>query len=379
MSDTDIYPLFLELLRSALWKKPADPALFHNLGEEAWQSLFEYSITQSATALVVDGISTLPLDCVPPRQVSIDMLLSVDNVEEANAKLNRVLAKVSDDYVSQGLPFILLKGQGNALYYPDPTHRSPGDIDLFFYRDGDCEKAKRWAEKNGYPFEKENVKHSGYHYDGLLIEIHHAAMHFLYRKYNKRFRNKVEEIVRDNQLETIQICDTIVKVFPAEWNAFYVFAHLFHHFISNGIGLKQVCDWLLMLSARRNDIDKERFTAMARRFDLLKPMRVFARLGVKYLGASPDIFPFELGEDSRFTDLVMDDVLRGGNFGYHRAEYQKHKLSLTLKHKWYNYSYRVSRAFLFVGMSFYHIALRPLYEIYYFFERQCKKKMRNKN
>jgi hypothetical protein len=370
MNSSDI--LFLELLRSAIWKQPANPAMFAHTDEETWRSLFEYAATQSAAALITDGVSTLPPNCAPPRLVSIDLLLYTDNVEEQNAKFNRVLAKISDDYASLGLPFILLKGQGNALYYPNPAHRNSGDIDLFFYGDGDYEKAKQWVAKNGYPCEEETLYHLGYHYDGIIIEIHNCLKYFTNEKYNKPLKDKVDAVIGGNMLETIKIGETTVKVLPAGFNAFYVFEHFFHHFTHTGIGVRQICDWLLLLSARHGDINKEAFTATARQFDLLKPMRVFAHAAIKYLGAQPDIFPFDLGADSRFSDLVMNDVLRGGDFGYHHSGIGG-KLEQSLRQKWHRYIYSLRRASLFAGMSSQHIAWLPIHKILVFLKAQSLK------
>lgn len=374
MDPSTLHNLFLELLRSAVWQRPANAGLFRGMGEEAWKSLADYSLKQSAVALIADAVSSLPPDSVPPKAVSIGLLLYADKIEESNQKLNRALGAISKDYESLGLPFVLLKGQGNAWYYPNPLHRSPGDLDLLFYRPGDYEKAKQWVVENEYRREEETLHHLGYYYKGVSVEIHHLLIYFTNEKYNKPLKGRFDEIIRRDKLETLRIDDYLINVLPAGFNAFYVFEHLFHHFIHTGIGVRQLCDWMLLLSARRSDIHRDDFTALARQFDLLNPMRVFAHACIKYLGAPPDIFPFDIGKDSRFSDLVMEDILYGGNFGFHREGFGP--IDKKLKHKWHRYKQSVRRAWIFGKMSPAHIYYLPVNKFRVFLKARLMKMRR---
>ena len=40
-------------------------------------------------------------------------------------------AKVCRNFEQEGFRCCILKGQGNALLYPDPYMRTPGDIDIY--------------------------------------------------------------------------------------------------------------------------------------------------------------------------------------------------------------------------------------------------------
>lgn len=44
-----------------------------------------------------------------------------------------------------------------------------------------------------------------------------------------------------------EVEDQKVAMFNATFNAFYVFMHLYHHFLQVGVGLRQVCDWMLIM------------------------------------------------------------------------------------------------------------------------------------
>lgn len=125
--------LFLELLSAAIWQQKPDTSLFKETDEATWKSVVQYARKQSVPALIADGMGMLPSDLQPPRTIRLSLALAADKTEQLNLLLNNTLAKVSADYLAAGFPFILLKGQGNARYYPNPLHRNPGDLDLFLY------------------------------------------------------------------------------------------------------------------------------------------------------------------------------------------------------------------------------------------------------
>lgn len=376
MKETIVHSLFLELLKSAIWNKPADYTKFQHIDGHTWQSIFKYSLTQASAALITDAISSLPEEYMPPRSVLIDCMVVSQKIEDANYHLDNVLKTLVRDYESLNLPFILLKGQTNAIYYPNPSHRSSGDIDLYFYREGDYYKVKKWISDNGYECEEETLYHQAYYYENELIEAHNTIIYFSNEKYIKILESKVDEIIRDDSFQTIQINGVSVKVFPVEFNTFYVFGHLFHHFVHTGIGFRQICDWLLILKNRHSDIDNNRFTALAKQFDLLNPMRVFAHACIKYLDASPEIFPFDIGNDTPYSDLVMDDVLKGGNFGNYRPEVNG-QLSKKLNERWHRYKITVKRVSTFRKMSPEHIGTLPIKKLIVFVKDKMMKRDRS--
>ena len=51
--------------------------------------------------------------------------------KELNERLDAAVVQVTRQFEKDGFPNCVLKGQGNALMYPIPEQRSPGDIDLW--------------------------------------------------------------------------------------------------------------------------------------------------------------------------------------------------------------------------------------------------------
>lgn len=141
--------LFLELLRSAIWNRPADENLFRQVTPSLWKEAIGLAESQRVNALFYDGVMTLPAALRPEKKELYSLFLQAEATEKQNKGLNDELANLALEYGRMGCPFVLLKGQGNAILYPKPEHRAPGDIDLFLYRKGDYEKANEWAKKKG--------------------------------------------------------------------------------------------------------------------------------------------------------------------------------------------------------------------------------------
>ena len=84
MNRSDIYPLFLELLVSAIRNRPVKESLFENVSEETWSLLVRYAGIQRVNALIADGVAKLPEVYAPPRSLAVLLLLHAEKIEAAN-------------------------------------------------------------------------------------------------------------------------------------------------------------------------------------------------------------------------------------------------------------------------------------------------------
>ena len=89
------------------------------------------------------------------------------------------------------------------------------------------------------------------------------------------------------------------------------------HFIHGGVGLRQVCDWALFLSARSADIDKERLSREIRFLHMEKFWRLFGGIAVDYLGLSGNSFPDFFFIGKKEMRRAMNLILETGNFGHY--------------------------------------------------------------
>lgn len=347
---SDTQHLFLELLRSAIWDRKPQSTLFESVSPETWGDILTIARQQSLQALIADRILVLPEAQLPPYDTLATLLTQIRRNEARNLKLNKTIVDIHKEYSVLNIPFVLLKGQANALCYPNPLLRSSGDIDLFLYNEGDYDKANQWVKEQGYIYHVDDRDgHRAYEIGDVVIENHKFITFFEKKKYNTTLQGLLKDIVAQNNFEEIRINGLAVRILPPEMNGFYIFLHFFFHFIHGGVGYRQFCDWVLFLYAHHGQIDDDRFEALAKSFDVLYPMQLFAQAAIKYLNAPESIFPISLIPESRYSGMIVEEIFKGGNFGFHHTPYQKNYKTWT--RRWLIFRNTVSKTIRFGAMA----------------------------
>ena len=357
MSNLTIRHLFLHLLSAAIWGKPANATLFEELNTNTWKGIADMARRQTVSALIADKALSLPKESLPPKALRLQFMVMIKQTEELNKKMIQVLADVSEAYQEADFSFCLLKGLSNGVNYPSPLLRNAGDIDLLFYKKEDYEKGKLWCKERGIEIEDADHIHYAFDKDGIRIENHKRITYFDNKKYDNLFKKWEEELSKQENFTTVQINNLTVKQLPVEMNAFFIFQHMFRHFVHLGVGFRQYCDWLLFLAKHKDEIDAVLFTKIAESYSLLYPMQLFARAAVEYLDTPESIFPFEVIESEKHANWIIEDILHSGNFGFHRPGKQRPREKM--RGMWFSYKTTVRRSIKFGAIAPEHIRILP--------------------
>ena len=344
-------------MSAAIWDKPADADLFKGLSMDTWSGIVDMARRQTVSALIADKALSLPKESLPPRELNFQFIIMIEQTEALNRKMISVLSNLAIEFKDNNFKFCLLKGLANGMNYPSPLLRNAGDIDIFLYQKGDFQRSKEWITEQEFEINDNHNIHYSFNKDGVLIENHQHITYFDNKKYNSLFRKWEEELIEKDNFSSIQIDDLSVQQLPVEMNAFFIFQHMFHHFVHLGVGFRQFCDWLLFLSKHKDEIDSDSFTAIAQSYALLYPMQVFARAAVKYLDTPVAIFPFEMIADDTHADWITSDILHSGNFGFHRPGKQRPKEKL--RGMWFSYKTTIRRSIKFGVISPEHSKILP--------------------
>lgn len=121
---------FLELLRAGLWGVAPESDNFKPDSID-WQAVLRIAKEQTMMAVVADGIETLPKELWPPKEVMMKLAMMRLKIEQTHVLLNSTIAQIVRALDAQGVPSVLLKGQGIAQNYLSPESRTCGDIDLY--------------------------------------------------------------------------------------------------------------------------------------------------------------------------------------------------------------------------------------------------------
>lgn len=108
------------------------------------------------------------------------------------------------------------------------------------------------------------------------------------------------------------------------FNAFYVFNHMWHHYLAGGVGLRQVCDWTMFLHSRAGKLDFTYLSQLLSEMKLMGPWQTFGCIVVNFLGLPKEEFPFYDSNFNKRSQKVLNRILKEGNFGRQTAFVRKH-------------------------------------------------------
>lgn len=337
---------FMALLRAGLWGKEADAELFRD-GVD-WKTVFSLAKQQSVLALVANVVlndsalvETLPAGMKERLKAFVLVNLSTHSM------LNNTLVQVVSTLNGSGIDSVLLKGQGIARNYPVPELRACGDIDIYVGQENylkACDvlgAVASWRE-DGEPME--NTKHYDIRIGKTTVEIHRFSDVNASKRLDRIYQGYSDEGL-SRGLRVLDFAGTQVNTPADDFNAFYIFNHLWHHFATSGVGLRQFCDWMLFLHNHKDGIDLVKLRQIIVDMDLMRPWQAFGCVLVDVLGMPADEFPFYDASASGKVGRIMRHVFEEGNFGQERSMYGDRRGE--------SYLYRKVKSFLLhAGRSF---------------------------
>ena len=243
---------YLELLRICLKDKPEITEKLINLsdGHIDWIDLLNFAARQGVIGIYWRGIELLFKSPIPLNKPNDDEVMEwwgeVNDIKKRNEELFKKTAFVSNTFKKEGFDNCILKGQGNALMYPDPYLRTPGDIDIWLK--GSKKNIISYIHKF-YPEEEGARLHIHFPiFKNVSIEVHYTPRVLDNYFSNKQLQNYFRE-VQDQQMNN-QIELPIGKSIPVptpEFNIILQLTHIYRHFIYESITLKHLVDYYYAL------------------------------------------------------------------------------------------------------------------------------------
>lgn len=317
------YPLF-DILRTALFGQSKGFQHKVNLID-----VLDEAEKQAVVPLVFQTLAEASVKL--PSETVFQQVIAQQQVVYRNMLLNEQVVSLAKLFQKHEVNYAIVKGQTVASYYPEPKLRQSGDVDFF-------------CDENNYPkavdaIQKEwgvNVKncngefHDAFDYNGVDFEMHHTLTHF----YDKNKDSYWKNILAETLHSTVNINDCNVNTLHPTIHSLYIFLHLYHHLLELGVGLRQFCDWAMILHACKDDIDHEAIKKHLKVFGMEKAFRACGAILVRDLGLPANEFTYELTDyDMRYADKILDIVFYRGNMGHYnkRGGFHgwKHKLEST--------------------------------------------------
>lgn len=335
--------VFFSILRSGMWGNPVEIPE----GFDGWDRVVRLAKTQSVLGVAGDVmLSDERISESMPVDMKGKLRSFMMNNMMTHAKLNSVLAHVVSSLRNAGVPSVLLKGQGLASYYPKPELRQCGDIDLYVGQENYA-KAYDVLKPLASEIDDRKAMDVGKHYHvsfgRIMIEVHRYCNEYPSKKLNDKFQAISKEGL-SRGLVSFEAGGVRVDTPSDTFNAFYVFDHLFHHFLTSGIGFRQICDWMRFLYVRKDGIDKDGLRRLIEDMGMEAPWKAFGCVLVDVLGMPSEDFPLYDPSYEGKVDPIVRRILEEGNFGKERDVYKK-RGSVYLLNKTRSFIAHVGRTF----------------------------------
>ena len=243
---------FFQLLRLAIGTSSEIP----DVKPEEWAAIYEMVKKQSLLGIAFDGIEKMGNAVRMDSDLLMTWIGRCKQIERRNLQLNEAVVKVSEYFKKNGFEACILKGQGNALMYPKPLHRTPGDIDVWV--SGKDSDVIRFVHSVA-PDEKASYHHIDFPaYKGIPIEVHYRPCYLQNLVCNRRLQRFFGEWAEEQFSHRVDGEFGSFAVPTGRFNVVYQLGHVFGHLFQEGIGLRQILDYYFVV----NDFGKvkERFS-----------------------------------------------------------------------------------------------------------------------
>lgn len=365
--------LFYELIRLSLGngngfsRKPT---------EQEWWDMFLMSEKHSLQGVSYHGLQRIDnKEHWPPTDLVIQWMGVCTQIEHRNRIVNKQCVEIQEEFRKEGFQSCILKGQGNLLMYEDLNPqlallRQPGDIDVWV--EGGFEKVIRYVRRVS-----ETDSFIQYHvnfvfFSNTPVEVHFTPSKLFNRICNRRYQKWVSEEENRQFTHFVDFESGKVAVPTQDFNIVYQLSHIYRHLFEEGVGLRQLTDYYVLIMTSNLSQDEEaRVKLLVRRFG----MERFARSLMWVMGF---VFHLEKSkmlweEDEQRGRFVLGEIMKMGNFGHsdHRFDLDKDVSHLI------RYWQRVRGKFRFVKYYPVEVLWQPIDILMTFFELRSMRRKAN--
>ena len=236
--------IFFDFLRFCIGSAKEIPG---SLKEADWKEIYAIAKKQCLVGVLFDGIKKLPTEHVGmKKELLLQWMAECQMLEKANVRLNDAAIQVSEWFRKKGFRTCILKGQGNALIYPNPNSRTPGDIDIWV--EGEDKRVISFVRSIS-PYEKACYHHIEFpSYKGVEVEVHYRPSFLLCFWHNRKLQKYYEGVKEEQFSHRVMLGEQGEIAIPTtEFNLIFQLTHIYAHLMNEGIGLRQLLDYYFVV------------------------------------------------------------------------------------------------------------------------------------
>ena len=366
------HQIFFDFLRFCIGSESEIPS---SLKEADWKELYRIAQKQCLVGILFDGIQKLPpAEVGMSKDLLLQWMMQCQMQEKANVRLNDAAIQVSEWFRKKGFRTCILKGQGNALMYPNPYSRTPGDIDIWV--EGGDKRVISFVRSIS-PHEKACYHHIEFpSYKGVEVEVHYRPSFLLCFWHDRKLQKYYERVKEEQFSHRVMLGEQGEIAIPTvEFNLIFQLTHIYAHLMNEGIGLRQLLDYYYLLISDDLLVISDDLLVISDDLLLIRDrvQKELKELGLwKFAGAIMYIMQEVFGlpasrlivpPNEKYGKFVLNEVLEAGNFGRHdaRNRFGRSKLGHNLQ--------RVYRDMRLVRYFPAEALCEPFFRIWHFFWR----------
>ena len=303
--------IFFDFLRFCIGSAKEIPG---SLKEVDWKELYAIAQKQALLGVLFHGIQRLPKELAPEQKLLMQWMVMAEQIRKQNIRLFLDSVKVCKNFENEGFANCILKGQGNALLYPDPYIRTSGDIDI--YLAGGRKRVMQYINKV-CPNQVVRYHHVDFPVMKTAIEVHFTPSYMFFPVHNHRLQKWFKEVMDLQCSNVVTLPDGYgeITVPTMNFNVIYILSHLYRHVFTEGIGFRQLIDYYFVL-VKSEERRVKNLTALQRK---LKYLGLW-----KFAGAVMYVLHETLGlpEEKMIASInvnegrfLLAEIMQGGNFG----------------------------------------------------------------
>ena len=312
--------LFFELIQVAIGHRKK---LSHVPTKDEWYELFELSQKQAVVGVAFLALNELSKEGQkPPLELLYEWIGSTEQIKNQNRIVNKRCVEITRIFRNAGYRTCILKGQGNAMMYPDKFVRTSGDIDIWV--EGKREDIRQFVISK-CPNAEDGTLHIHFPvFNDVEVEVHYNARRTNNPFYNRRLQKWIKECSDEQFLNSVYLPEHPeegISIPTAKFNVVHQLFHIMSHFFIEGVGLRHFVDYYYVLKKYYSENNDSKEIKNTLRY--LGAER-FAR-GVMWiekvcLGLEDD---FLLVKPSQTIGrVILKELEEGGNFGHYDERYK---------------------------------------------------------
>lgn len=306
--------LFFNLLQCGIGKRSCLPSIPN---DTEWDRLFDIATKQTLLGITFAGIKQIPQEQRPYKKLLLIWHKACEEIKEQNRLLNKQSIAVSEKFRQLGFNNCILKGQGIARLYPDPTLRTPGDIDIWL--EGGADRILDYVRKC-FPRCKPTYHHVDFPIKkGVEIEIHFTPS-WMYSPTGNRSLQRYFATTASAQFNNSATTPEGIFTAPTQsFNSIYILLHIYRHLFQEGIGLRQLLDYHFVLDKGLTPAEKAEYTKTLKALGLTRFAAATMYVLKEQFGLEDEKMPVK--PDPKRGKFLLNEIMLAGNFGKYDSRY----------------------------------------------------------